>query len=163
MYQTQVLSEKYFKIFAGVYNDFRLKCAEDYKFEIDPLEYSEFIDYFNKKLINCIILLEDDIPTGFLAYSNASPNVIELFLIHVLGNENIDDKRDSLMEKFMLETCERRKQALVSYPMLGVQTEYKEKVAAFGFKFVDLGVMVFDVNDKKLITLYKDKINKFTI
>ena len=105
MYQTQVLSEKYFKIFAGVYNDFRRKCAEDYKFEIDPLEYDEFVEYFNKKLINCIILLEDDIPTGFLAFSNASSDVIELFLIHILGSENIDEKRDSLMEKFMHETC----------------------------------------------------------
>ncbi len=151
MYQTQVLSEKYFKIFAGVYNDFRLKCASDYKFEIEPLEYNEFIEYFNKKLISCIILLEDNIPTGFLAYSNANSNVIELFLIHILGNENIDEKRDSLMEKFMLETCEKRKQALVSYPMLGVQTNYKEKASTFGFKFVELGVMVFDVNDKKLI------------
>ncbi len=151
MYQTQVLSEKYFKIFTGVYNDFRTKCAVDYKFEIEPLEYDEFIEYFNKKLISCIILLEDDIPTGFLAYSNASADVIELFLIHILGNENIDEKRDALMEKFMLETCEKRKQALVSYPMLGVQTDYKEKAAAFGFKFVELGVMVFDVNNKRLI------------
>ena len=81
MYETQVLSQKYFKIFAGVYNDFRLKCATDYKFEIEPLTYEEFIEYFEKKLINCVILLEDDIPTGFLAYSNASKDVIELFLI----------------------------------------------------------------------------------
>ena len=151
MYQTQVLSEKYFKIFAGVYNDFRLKCAADYKFEIEPLTYDEFIEYFEKKLISCIILLEDDIPTGFLAYSSASAGVIELFLIHILGSENIKEKRDSLMEKFMLETCQIRKQSLVSYPMLGVQTDYREGAASFGFKFVDLAVMVFDINNKRLI------------
>lgn len=151
MYQTRVLSEKYFKIFAGVYNDFRTKCAQDYKFEIEPLNYDEFIEYFTKKLINCIILLEDDIPTGFLAYSCATSNVIELFLIHILGNENINDKRDALMENFMLETTQRRKQALVSYPMLGVQTDYRDRAASFGFKFVDLGVMVFDINNKRLI------------
>ncbi len=151
MYQTRVLSEEYFKIFAGVYNDFRTKCAQDYKFEIEPLNYDEFIEYFSKKLISCIILLEDDIPTGFLAYSCATSDVIELFLIHILGNENINDKRDALMENFMLETTQRRKQALVSYPMLGVQTDYRDRAASFGFKFVDLGVMVFDINDKKLI------------
>ncbi len=151
MYQTRVLSENYFKIFAGVYNDFRMKCAQDYKFEIEPLSYEEFIEYFNKKLISCIILLEDDIPTGFLAYSCASSNVIELFLIHILGSENINDKRDALMENFMLETTQQRKQALVSYPMLGVQTDYRERAASFGFKFVDLGVMVFDIKDKKLL------------
>ena len=151
MYQTRVLSENYFKIFAGVYNDFRTKCAQDYKFEIEPLSYDEFIEYFTKKLINCIILLEDDIPTGFLAYSCATSDVIELFLIHILGNENINDKRDALMENFMLETTHRRKQALVSYPMLGVQTDYRDRAASFGFKFVDLGVMVFDINNKRLI------------
>lgn len=151
MYQTKVLSENYFKIFAGVYNDFRLKCAKDYKFEIDPLNYQDFIEYFKKKVLSCILLLEDDIPTGFLAYSAAAPDVIELFLIHILGNENIDEKRDALMEKFMLETTQTRKQALTSYPMLGVQTDYRNKLAAFGFKFIDLGVMVFDINDKRLI------------
>ena len=151
MYQTRVLSENYFKIFAGVYNDFRTKCAQDYKFEIEPLNYDEFIEYFTKKLINCIILLEDDIPTGFLAYSCATSDVIELFLIHILGNENINDKRDALMENFMLETTQRRKQALVSYPMLGVQTDYRDRAASFGFKFVDLGVMVFDINNKRLV------------
>ncbi|HIQ89064.1 TPA: GNAT family N-acetyltransferase [Candidatus Galligastranaerophilus faecipullorum] len=151
MYQTRVLSENYFKIFAGVYNNFRSKCASDYKFEIEPLNYDEFIEYFNKKLINCIILLEDDIPTGFLAYSCASSDVIELFLIHILGSENIDEKRDALMENFMLETTQRRKQALVSYPMLGVQTDYRDRAANFGFKFIDLGVMVFDINNKRLI------------
>lgn len=151
MYQTRVLSENYFKIFAGVYNNFRSKCASDYKFEIGPLNYDEFIEYFNKKLINCIILLEDDIPTGFLAYSCASSDVIELFLIHILGSENIDEKRDALMENFMLETTQRRKQALVSYPMLGVQTDYRDRAANFGFKFIDLGVMVFDINNKRLI------------
>ena len=146
-----MLSENYFKIFAGVYNNFRSKCASDYKFEIEPLNYDEFIEYFNKKLINCIILLEDDIPTGFLAYSCASSDVIELFLIHILGSENIDEKRDALMENFMLETTQRRKQALVSYPMLGVQTDYRDRAANFGFKFIDLGVMVFDINNKRLI------------
>lgn len=162
MYQTQVLSEKYFKIFAGVYNDFRLKCSTDYKFEIEPLTYDEFIEYFGKKLISCIILLEDDIPTGFLAYSNASAEVIELFLMHILGNEHVDIKRNALMEKFMLETSDRRKEALVSYPMLGIQTDYKDNASFFGFKFVELAVMVFDVNNKKLIK-ETEQLNLYSI
>lgn len=151
MYQTRVLTEKYYKIFAGVYNDFKTKCKTDYKFEIDPLNYNEFIDYFKKRLIDCVVLLEDDIPTGFLAYSTANKDAIELFLIHILGTEDVVGKRNALMEKFMLETCEKRKQVLTSYPMLGVQTDYKDEIAKFGFKFVDIGVMVFDVFNKNLI------------
>lgn len=151
MYQTQVLDEKYFKIFGGVYNDFRKKCRQDYKFELDPLEYNDFIEYFTKGLLSCILLLEDDIPTGFLAYSAAMEDAIELYVIHCLGSENILEKKNCLMEKFLEVTAQKRKKALVSYPMLGVQTAYKENAAKYGFKFVDLAVVVFDVNNKKLL------------
>ena len=44
MYNTEVLSEKYFKIFMGAYNDFRVKCREDYRFELDPLTYDDFME-----------------------------------------------------------------------------------------------------------------------
>ena len=151
MYQTAVLDEKYFKIFGGVYNDFRRKCRQDYKFELDPLEYSDFIEYFAKGLLSCILLLEDDIPTGFLAYSAALEDAIELYVIHCLGNENILEKKNSLVEKFLEVTAQKRQNALVSYPMLGVQTNFKDAISKFGFKFVDLAVVAFDINNKKLL------------
>ena len=151
MYQTQVLNEKYFKIFGGVYNDFRKKCRMDYKFELDPLEYNDFLEYFSKGLISCILLVEDDIPTGFLAYSAAMEDAIELYVIHCLGSENILEKKNCLMEKFLEATAQKRNKALVSYPMLGVQAAYKDIAAKYGFKFVDLAVVVFDINNKKLI------------
>lgn len=151
MYQTQVLEEKYFKIFGGVYNDFRKKCRIDYKFELDPLEYNDFLEYFSKGLLNCILLLEDDIPTGFLAYSAAMEEAIELYVIHCLGSENILEKKNCLLEKFLELTAQKRKKALVSYPMLGIQTGYKDVAAKYGFEFVDLAVVVFEINNKKLL------------
>ena len=42
MYQIANLEEKYFRVFQGAYNDFRLKARMDYKFEIDPLLYEDF-------------------------------------------------------------------------------------------------------------------------
>lgn len=151
MYQTQVLDEKYFKIFGGVYNDFRKNCRRDYKFELDPLEYNDFIEYFRKKLLSCVLLLEDDIPTGFLAYSAALKDAIELYVIHCLGTENIPQKRNCLVEKFLELTAKQRQEALVSYPMLGVQAPYREEIAKYGFEFVDLAVVVFNINDKKTL------------
>lgn len=151
MYQAQVLEEKYFKIFGGVYNDFRKKCRQDYKFELDPLHYNDFIEYFTKGLLSCILLLEDDIPTGFLAYSPALEDAIELYIIHCLGNENITEKRNCLMQKFLEVTALKRQNALVSYPMLGLQGNFKNLAAKLGFKFIDLAVVVFDINDKKLL------------
>ena len=44
MYITEPLSEKYFKIFMGAYNDFRSNCKKDYRFELEPLVYDDFIE-----------------------------------------------------------------------------------------------------------------------
>ena len=151
MYQIALLEEKYFRVFQGAYNDFRLKARTDYKFEIDPLFYEDFIDSFKKELINCIILLEDEIPTAFLAYTGVEGDVIEIFVTHCLGNEDIEIKRRKLFEKFMESTKSQRKRAVVSYAMLGIQESFKPTVEEFGFKFIDTGVVVFDIKNKQLI------------
>ncbi len=149
MYQTKLLNQEYYGIFRGVYNDFRNKCATDYK--IEPLAYDDFVEYSKKGIVSCILLLEDDIPTGFLAYSTSGDEIIELFVIHTLGNENVNQKKDALVKEFIIQTTEKRNQAIVSYPLLGVQADYKESLASFNFGFVDLAVMNFDINDKNLV------------
>jgi len=151
MYEVAILEEKYFRIFQGAYNDFRLKARTDYKFEIDPLTYEDFIDSFEKNLISCIVLLEDSIPTGFLAYTGVEGDVIELFVIHCLGSEALEEKRKLLFEKFMDVTRIQRKHAVVSYAMLGVQENFRKIVGEFGFNFIDTGVVVFDIKNKQLI------------
>ena len=150
MYEITVLEEKYYRIFQGVYNDFRLKARTDYRFEIDPLLYEDFISSLEKELISCIILLEDSIPTGFMAYSTVQPDTIEVFVVHCLGNENIEEKRKLLFDKFMELTKNQRKHAIVSYPMLGVQENLKKIAAQHGFQFIDTGVVAFDIKNKQL-------------
>lgn len=149
MYTTEVLSEKYFKIFMGAYNDFRAHSRRDYLFELEPLTYDDFLLYFKKGIIKCIILLEDGIPTGFLAYSEVSDDAIELYVIHCLGNEKIDEKKKLLLEAFLSETKTKRRSSLVSYPMLGRQEEFKNIIRNYGFKFVNLAVLDFKILDKK--------------
>ncbi len=55
------------------------------------------------------------------------------------------------MQKFMEVTEQKRQNALVSYPMLGIQTQFKDAAAKFGFKFIDLAVVAFDINNKKVL------------
>ncbi|MDO5436688.1 MAG: GNAT family N-acetyltransferase [bacterium] len=149
MYNTEVLSEKYFKIFMGAYNDFRAHCKKDYRFELDPLTYDDFLAYFNKGIIKCIILLEGAIPTGFLAYSEAQEGAIELYVIHCLGGENHNEKKRLLLETFLRETENSRITSLVSYPMLGRQEDFKDTIRNYGFNFVNLAVLNFPITDKK--------------
>ncbi len=149
MYKTQPLTGNFFKIFSGVYNDFCQNSVSDYKFEIPPLDYRGFIEYFEKGLIQCLVLLEDEIPTGFLAYSSAENLAIELFIIHIIGEDDIENKARALAEEFLKATTDLRITRQVSYPMLGKQAKYQEKLEELGFKFINLGVMVFDPNDKQ--------------
>ncbi len=151
MYQTQVLTEEYFKIFSGVYNDFRNCSATDYKFEIPPLEYNDFIECFKKGLLKCIILLEDFIPTGFLAYSTTPDDAIELYILHFLGNEDVNKKYRTLLNAFLQAVSIDRTRKIVSYPMLGKQSYFKEEASSFGFEFVQLAVVAFDMKNRQKI------------
>ena len=77
-YKAQLLTNNLYKIFQGVYNDFKSKAISDYMFELKPLEYEEFLDAVDKNYIKCIVLLEHDIPTAFLVYTSAiSEHTIE--------------------------------------------------------------------------------------
>lgn len=142
-YEARILTSDFYKIFAGVYSDFRIAAIDDYKFELEPLSYEDFIESLEKGLIKCIILLENHIPTAFLAYTTVISEAIELNVIHCLGNEDIIVKRKMLLEKFIEETEEERKYKIVCYPMIGSQSDFVSDISQYGFKFVGLAVLRF--------------------
>ena len=57
-YIVQEYNDDYKNIFKGVYSDFKNRAFSDYKFELNPLEYEDFIDSINNGLIKCIITQE---------------------------------------------------------------------------------------------------------
>ena len=142
-YETELLNGSLSKIFAGVYNDFKAKAVSEYKFELEPLSYEEFIDAVEKKYMQCIVLKENDIPTAFLVYTTSISEAIELNLIHCLGTEDEVTKIKLLIEKFLELTAQERENKVVSYPMLGHQSVFTADIAKFGFKFVGLAVLRF--------------------
>lgn len=143
IYEAQPLNKDLYKIFAGVYGDFRVAAVDDYKFELEPLSYEGFIDAVEKNLINCIVLLENRIPTAFLAYTTVISEAVELNVIHCLGDEDLVSKRKILLEKFLEDTQEERKEKIVCYPMIGSQGNFVSDIAHYGFKFVGLAVLRF--------------------
>lgn len=142
-YKVELLNKDSYKIFKGVYNDFKSKAIEEYKFELAPLEYEEFIDAVEQKYMNCIILKENEIPTAFLVYTTSISEAVELNIIHCLGTEDEVTKVKLLMEQFMLLTEADRMSKVVTYPMLGHQSVFTSDISKFGFKFVGLAVMRF--------------------
>ena len=142
-YNVELLEKNSYKIFKGVYNDFMAKAVEEYKFELEPLEYDEFIDAVEKDYMKCIVLKENDIPTAFLVYTTSISESIELNIIHCLGNEDETLKIKALIDKFLELTVAERAAKVVSYPMLGHQSAFTADIAKFGFKFVGLAVLRF--------------------
>ncbi len=142
-YEAELLTSDSYKIFKGVYNDFKSKAVSEYKFELDPLEHEEFIDAVEKGYLKCIVLKENQIPTAFLVYTTSISESIELNLIHCLGAENETAKQKVLIEKFLELTEADRQNKVVSYPMLGHQSVFTADIAKYGFKFIGLAVLRF--------------------
>lgn len=143
VYEIELLNKNISKIFAGVYNDFKAKAIDEYKFELEPLDYEEFIDAVEKEYLHCLILKENDIPTAFLVYTTSISEAIELNLIHCLGTEDEITKVKLLLERFLELTTSERQQKVVSYPMLGHQSVFTADIAKYGFKYTGLAVLRF--------------------
>ena len=156
IYKVEPYNSAYQRIFSGVYNDFKKNATTDYNFELAPLEYEPFIKSVEDGLLNCLILFEDDIPTGFLVYTTIISESLELNIIHCIGNENINAKRKLLLEKFIELNKHLMREKVVTYPMLGKQASFATEIADFGFKTVNTSVMVFNLNDITAINKTKE-------
>ena len=142
-YAAKLLSQGDYKGFEPVYNDFRTRAATDYNFELEPLSFEDFIDSVQKKLIECLILLEDGTPVAFMVYTTMISEAVELNIIHALNMENFIIRSKYLIEEFLKQTAEIRKHKIVCYPMLGSQKTLIGEIARFGFKFVGIAVLRF--------------------
>lgn len=156
IYKVEPYNKAYSKIFSGVYNDFKQKAISEYNFELEPLAYEDFIQSVEKGILECLILFEDDIPTGFLAYTTLISESLELNIIHCIGNENLNHKRKLLLEKFLELNKHLTREKVVTYPMLGKQSAFTSEIEEFGFKHVNTSVMVFNLSDISAINKCKN-------
>ncbi len=158
IFEAKLLTEEEYKSFKDLYNDFRDRAIDEYKFELEPLDYRGFIDAVRKELINCIILLENDVPTAFLIYTTSISEAVELNIIHCYKMENIEERSRYLLKEFMHETKYDREDKVVCYPMLGAQKDIIHETAKVGFKFIGIVVlrfMMFGTNSKEIFGMYK--------
>ena len=156
IYKVETYNSAYQKIFSGVYNDFKRNAVSDYNFELAPLDYEPFIKSVEDGLLNCLILFEDDIPTGFLVYTTIISESLELNIIHCIGNENINAKRKLLLEKFIELNKHLMREKVVTYPMLGKQAAFAAEITDFGFDTVNTSVMAFNLTDIAAINKTKE-------
>lgn len=157
-FQAKLITEDEYKSFESLYNDFRDRAKDEYKFELEPLDYKGFIDAVRKELIKCIVLLENSIPTAFLIYTTSISEAVELNIIHCYNMENIEERSRYLVKEFLKETEYEREDKVVCYPMLGEQKNLIHEMAKFSFKFIGIVVlrfMMFGTNSKEIFNMYK--------
>lgn len=152
VYSTQKLEKNNFRIFMGLYNDFKNRAINDFKFELEPLEYEDFTSAIENKLLKCIVLTENSIPTGFLIYTDVISFSIELNMIYLITDDNYETKvRYLLGELFNLES-DIIKDKIITYPLLGNQQKYKDTLVEFGFKGISQSVLKFDLHNPSCIS-----------
>ena len=155
-YKARLLNEEDYAGFESVYNDFKDRAVEEYKFELNPLEYKDFLEAVQKELIKCIVLLEDSIPVAFLIYTTSISEAVELNIIHSYNMENIEERAKYLIEEFLRETEYDREDKVVCYPMLGAQKNLIHTAARYRFRFVGIVVlrfMMFGTNSKEILAM----------
>ena len=156
IYKVEQYNKEHYRIFSGIYNDFYRNAAIDYNFELEPLKYDDFVKSVEDGLLNCLILFEDDIPTGFLVYTTIISESVELNIIHCIGNENLNAKRKLLIEEFLKQNENIINEKIVTYPMLGKQAAFASDIEALGFKIVNTSVLAFGFSDVNALNSIKD-------
>ncbi len=142
-FEARLLTADDYKGFAVIYEDFRERAVSEYKFELEPLGFEDFVDSVEKNLIDCLVLFENTVPVAFLVYTTAISEAIELNIIHSFKMENMAERGIYLVKKFLELTKAERAEKIVCYPMLGSQKNIIGEIARYGFKFVGIAVLRF--------------------
>ena len=144
-----------FDEFEPLYDDFKTRAITDYKFELEPLSFEDFVNAVEKDLIKCLVLKEGGFPTAFLIYTTAISEAIELNIIHSLNLENLAKRSSYLLKRFLIETENIRKEKVVCYPMLGQQKLLIGETAYLGFKFIGIAVLRFMMRGTNSVDILK--------
>lgn len=155
-FEARLLTSNDYKSFAPVYNDFRERAFDEYMFELEPLQFEDFVDAVEKKLIECLVLYENTIPVAFLIYTTAISEAIELNIIHSFKMENVSERGMYLLKKFLELTKSERMDKIVCYPMLGFQKNLIGDIARYGFKFVGIAVLRFMMSGTNSVEILKN-------
>ena len=155
MYITKLLTIEDYEEFEMIYDDFYSKAKSEYNFELDPLDYNGFLDSLEKKFIDCVVLYDNHRIMGFLVYTTAISEAIELNIIHCTDSEKYQAYSAELLKKFLELTEHTRQSKIVCYPMLGNQKSLIATVVKEGFQFVGIEVLRFKTQNDESIERFK--------
>jgi RimJ/RimL family protein N-acetyltransferase len=148
MLSAKLLTVEDYEAFEDLYNDFYSKAASEYNFELEPLDYTGFLDSLEKELIQCVILYDNHRAVGFLVYTTAISEAIELNIVHCIKDDDYLTHARELLKKFLELTQDLRKKKIVCYPMLGEQKALIGVIVRLGFKFIGIEVLRYKTDNQ---------------
>ena len=148
MLSAKLLTVEDYEAFEDLYKDFYSKAPTEYNFELEPLDYTGFLDSLEKELIQCIILYDNHKPVGFLVYTTAISEGIELNIVHCIKDDDYLTHARELLKKFLELTSDLRKKKIVCYPMLGEQKSLIGVIVRLGFKFIGIEVLRYQKDNR---------------
>ena len=156
-YSVYKLSGKNSHKIKQIYEDFESKAIDVYGFEFYPIDFDTFSAALSQGLLNALVLYDDDIPESILIYSISEiDETIELNVIHSLSFENLVEK-NNLLIKALINFTDPKEIVLISYPMLGEQSEYAKYITKLGFKLVSQSIFRFNLDDTTSLKIFKNK------
>lgn len=140
-----------------LYEDFEKKALEVYSFEFYPIDFSTFSAAISQNLLNALVLYEDDIPESVLIYSVSDiDRTIELNVLHSLSEKNLVEKNNLLLQT-LINFADTEAIDLISYPMLGDQSDYAQYITKLGFKLVSQSIFRFNFDNRDSLKIFKNK------
>ncbi|MBR1461274.1 GNAT family N-acetyltransferase [bacterium] len=101
-----------------------------------------------KELIKCVILYDNHRAVGFLVYTTAISEAIELNIVHCIKDDDYLTHARELLKKFIDLTADLRKKKVVCYPMLGEQKSLIGVIVRLGFKFIGIEVLRYQIDNR---------------
>lgn len=161
----EVLSIKHKDIFKGVYYDFIRKSKKNYLFESEPLNYDDFFRSLENQNMTCLTILENSIPTGFLAFNLTMTTSIEINILHLIDSHNLELKVELLFKSLfkLIKSSKEYANKAISFPLVGVQKDYFEISKKLGFNFVSSSILNMYLNDDNVVDNYMNSYSDISL
>ncbi len=139
----------------SLYQDFESKAVSVYGFDYVPIDFETFAMAVDKGLIHALALFDGEAADSLLIYSESN-QTIELNIIHCLSKDDFIQKK-SLLIKTLINITNPEEFSLISYPMLGEQSDFTRYIVDLDFKLISQSVMKFMFDDKSSLQVLQGK------
>lgn len=152
----------------NIYNDCKKKSFSDYNFELELLDFESFAMNIKNGMLQGFFVIENSEPKAFLLFTDSINSAVEINIIHTIDETQSVHLKTLLVEALLANLKKNISKKTISYPMMGKQSDFVDKISDYGFKFVNQSVFRFYLNDEESINVFNkvlltESISEYTL